>query len=94
MPPNAAIEKPTDPRGLTLEAWAQGYMVGSLIVMAAITIANMRRRVLLHKLILIEVSPPLILPSTIFIMPRLSVQLATCDQIRHARRHAHVALSQ
>ena len=50
------IQKPTDPRGLTLESWAQGYMVGSLIVMACITIANMRRRVLLHKLILIEVS--------------------------------------
>lgn len=47
--------KPTDPHGLVLEAWAQGYMVGSLIIMAAITVANMRRGVLLHKLILIEV---------------------------------------
>lgn len=49
--------KPTDPNGLVLEAWAQGYMVGSLIIMTCITIANMRRGVLLHKLILIEVSP-------------------------------------
>ncbi|KAK3079657.1 hypothetical protein LTS18_004204 [Coniosporium uncinatum] len=48
------ITKPTNPDGLILEAWAQGFMVGSLIVMACITIANMRRKVLLHKLILIE----------------------------------------
>lgn len=31
-------------------------MVGSLVVMAGITLANMRSGVLLHKLILIEVS--------------------------------------
>ncbi|KAF2271912.1 uncharacterized protein EI97DRAFT_386865 [Westerdykella ornata] len=46
------IQKPTDPDGLILEAWAQGFMVGSLIIMAFITMANMRRGVLLHKLIL------------------------------------------
>ena len=49
------VDKPTDPAGLTLEAWAQGMMFGSLVIMAAITVANMRRKVLLHKLILIEV---------------------------------------
>ena len=49
-------QKPTDPNGLVLEAWAEGYMIGSLIIMTCITIANMRRGVLLHKLILIEVS--------------------------------------
>ncbi|KAF1985226.1 hypothetical protein K402DRAFT_379521 [Aulographum hederae CBS 113979] len=48
------IGRPTNPDGLVLEAWAQGYMVGSLIIMACITCANMRRGVLLHKLILIE----------------------------------------
>ncbi len=37
---------------------AQGYMVGSLIIMSCITLANMRRGVLLHKLILLEVSLP------------------------------------
>jgi len=47
--------KPTDPNGLVLSAWAQGYMTGSIIIMACITVANMRRGVLLHKLILIEV---------------------------------------
>jgi hypothetical protein len=31
-------------------------MVGSLIIMACITIANMRRGVLLHKFILVEVT--------------------------------------
>lgn len=81
--------KPTDPEGLTIEAWAEGYrygmvttlgctstrtdsavvccresivegveltltVVGSLIVMACVTVANMRRGVLLHKLILVE----------------------------------------
>jgi len=51
----APVEKPTDPDALILESWAQGYMVGSLIIMAAVTIANMRRGVLLHKLILLEV---------------------------------------
>ena len=43
------VAKPTDPNGLVLEAWAQGYMVGSLIIMACITVANMRKGVMLHK---------------------------------------------
>ncbi|KAF1814579.1 hypothetical protein P152DRAFT_279732 [Eremomyces bilateralis CBS 781.70] len=51
---NSGAQKPTDPHGLVLEGWAQGYMVGSLIVMICITIANMRKGVLLHKLILLE----------------------------------------
>lgn len=42
------------PEDLVLESWSQGFIVGALIVMACITIANMRRRVLLHKLILLE----------------------------------------
>lgn len=33
-----------------LESWSQGFMVGALIIMACITVANMRRKVLLHKL--------------------------------------------
>ena len=50
------IRRPTDDaEGLILEAWAQGFMVGTLVFMAAITVANMRRHVLLHKLILAEV---------------------------------------
>ena len=53
------VHKPQAPDALILLAWAQGYMVGSIIVMIAITIANMRRGVLLHKLILLEVSPVL-----------------------------------
>lgn len=50
------VGKPSDPEGLTIEAWAQGYMVGSLIIMTCVAVANMRRHVLLHKLIVIEVS--------------------------------------
>jgi hypothetical protein len=37
------VTKPTDPAALVLEAWAEGYMVGSLIIMSCITLANMRR---------------------------------------------------
>jgi hypothetical protein len=51
------VTKPTDPDGLILEAWAQGYMVGSIIIMICITLSNIRRGVLLHKLILLEVRP-------------------------------------
>ena len=49
------VTKATDPDGLILEAWAQGFMVGSLIVMICITLSNIRRGVILHKLILVEV---------------------------------------
>ncbi|KAG0649312.1 hypothetical protein D0Z07_4596 [Hyphodiscus hymeniophilus] len=48
------VTKPTDPEGLILEAWSQGYMVGSIIIMICITLSNIRRGVLLHKLILLE----------------------------------------
>ena len=47
--------KPQELDAAILESWAQGYMVGSLVIMAAITIANMRRGIILHKLILLEV---------------------------------------
>lgn len=40
---------PTNPGELVLEAWAMGYLVGSLVIMSFITLANMRRGVLLHK---------------------------------------------
>jgi hypothetical protein len=49
------VVKPTNPDALILEAWAQGYMVGSIIIMICITLSNTRRGVLLHKLILLEV---------------------------------------
>jgi hypothetical protein len=50
------IVKPIDPDALILEAWGQGFMVGSLLIMAAITVANMKSHILLHKLIFAEVS--------------------------------------
>jgi hypothetical protein len=52
---NDQADKPTGD-GLALEAWAQGQMVGALVVMSCITLANMRKGVLLHKLILLEVN--------------------------------------
>jgi hypothetical protein len=56
IPTKRLVTKPTDHDGLILESWAQGFMVGALITLSCITIANMRRGVLLHKLILLEVS--------------------------------------
>lgn len=52
---STAGQKPTSLGQVTLESWSQGVMVGALLMMAAITLANMRSGVLLHKLILIEV---------------------------------------
>jgi hypothetical protein len=40
---------------VTLEAWGQGYNVGSLVVLVLLVLCNYRRHVLLHKLILLEV---------------------------------------
>lgn len=40
----------------TLEAWASGYHVGSLVILVLLVLCNYRRHVLLHKLILLEVS--------------------------------------
>ncbi|KAG2002725.1 hypothetical protein GB937_009597 [Aspergillus fischeri] len=49
------VQSPDDDHAaLVLEAWSQGLMTGSLVIMAAVTIANMRAGVLLHKLILLE----------------------------------------
>ncbi|KAG8527836.1 uncharacterized protein KY384_006752 [Bacidia gigantensis] len=39
--------------GYVLESWSQGFLVGALVMMIGITIANMTK-VLLHKLILVE----------------------------------------
>lgn len=46
--------------GFVLESWSQGFLVGALIMMMGVTIANMAR-ILLHKLILVEVSTVIIL---------------------------------
>ncbi|KAK4870825.1 hypothetical protein LT330_000062 [Penicillium expansum] len=48
------ISKPSEADALILEAWGQGLMVGSLLIMAAITLANMKSHILLHKLIFAE----------------------------------------
>lgn len=39
-----------------MEAWAQGYNVGSLVILILIVFCNYRSGILLHKLILLEVS--------------------------------------
>ncbi|KAF2812609.1 uncharacterized protein BDZ99DRAFT_367374, partial [Mytilinidion resinicola] len=40
--------------GSILEAWAEGYNVGSLIILILIVFCNYRAKVMLHKLILLE----------------------------------------
>jgi hypothetical protein len=47
--PGEVVPKPSESEELVLEAWAQGYLVGSLVILSFITLANMRRGVLLHK---------------------------------------------
>ena len=44
-----------DPSGFVTEGWGEGFALGSLMIMACITVANMRKGVFLHKLILLEV---------------------------------------
>ncbi|PYH67155.1 uncharacterized protein BO88DRAFT_466566 [Aspergillus vadensis CBS 113365] len=55
MTPTAG-EHPRDTDILVVEAWGQGLLVGSLILMTAITAANMKKEVLLHKLIVAELA--------------------------------------
>ncbi len=41
--------------GFILESWGQGFVVGALLIMALITISNMKKGIVLHKLIFVEV---------------------------------------
>ena len=40
---------------LITESWSEGVIFGALMIMACVTVANMRKGVILHKLILTEV---------------------------------------
>ncbi|KAI9803286.1 MAG: hypothetical protein M1825_002077 [Sarcosagium campestre] len=52
--PNPHGRNATNLDGNILEAWSQGFLVGGIMVLIMMTVANMRQHVLLHKLILIE----------------------------------------
>jgi tetrahydromethanopterin S-methyltransferase subunit B len=52
---NAPTRENLSKEGGFLEAWAQGYNVGSLIILILIVFCNYRSSVWLHKLILLEV---------------------------------------
>ncbi|KAF2098752.1 hypothetical protein NA57DRAFT_75990 [Rhizodiscina lignyota] len=52
--PNFGDWRNTNTEGFIVEGWGEGCMFGALLIMSVITIANMRRGVLLHKLILLE----------------------------------------
>jgi hypothetical protein len=56
--PSTSASRPRGSDELAVEAWGQGLMVGSLMVMIAVTLVNMRNGVLLHKLIVAEVGLP------------------------------------
>lgn len=73
--------RPVELKGVLLEAWVQGLVIGSLLVMLAITVANMRKRVLLHKLILTEVFTILYTSLLAFIQKKL-----TSTDYRHVRQ--------
>jgi hypothetical protein len=57
-----------------LEAWAQGYNVGSLVILILIVFCNYRSGIWLHKLILLEVSATNLLDDTL--ADRLKLTLA------------------
>ncbi|KAL3482564.1 hypothetical protein BJX62DRAFT_245786 [Aspergillus germanicus] len=40
--------------GILTDAWGQGFMVGSIVILLGLTIMNMRRKTMLHKLVLTE----------------------------------------
>ena len=46
----------TDPEVFVEESWSEGFYVGTLLIMAVITFVSMRKGILLHRLILLEVS--------------------------------------
>lgn len=79
-------QKPSDPAHLTLEAWSQGMMVSTLVFMAMLTVANMRRKVLLHKLILIEVSY-----SASFQKGYIADERTAIAHHRHSQRLLHIS---
>lgn len=65
-----------------VEGWGEGFMLGALFIMVLITIVNMRKGVLLHKIIMLEVritteeiSSPLIKP------------VIACDEPRNILLH-------
>jgi len=51
-----------------LEAWAQGYNVGALIILILIVFCNYRSGMWLHKLILLEVSLGVALQANCFVV--------------------------
>ena len=51
-----------------LEAWAQGYNVGALIILILIVFCNYRSGMWLHKLILLEVSLGVALQANSFLV--------------------------
>jgi hypothetical protein len=53
------------PEAYILESWSEGFMVGALVIMSCITVANMRKGIILHKLILFEACRPNSLPSAL-----------------------------
>ena len=52
------VDKPRDPVGLTLEAWAEGFLVGSLVIMFGVALA----KALAKPPVAAELSLPLVAP--------------------------------
>lgn len=61
--PNAAVgvkplKEDNKPEQNIVEGWAQGFNVGAVILLILLLLCNYRKGILLHKLILLEVSCP------------------------------------
>ncbi len=84
--------RPTNSSGLVLEAWAQGLMVGALIIMSFITLANMRRGVLLHKLILIEVASHLYTFDADLLLTVHAAHIRCVARLLHILQYSHLQL--
>jgi len=73
-----------DKEAYILEGWGEGFMFGALLIMVIITVANMRKGVLLHKVILLEVSDELSRRRRCI---PLTESVAACDEPWHLLLH-------
>jgi hypothetical protein len=55
LPPGTPTRASMTLNAVILEAWVEGLQLGALVILMLIVICNLRRHVLLHKLILLEV---------------------------------------
>src|SRR5690349_11544999 len=75
-------------QGLILEAWSEGWFICGMVILSAVTIANMNRR-LLHILILIEASSYIRFHALPFTLLKLTAQSHPAPRL-HSTRDDHL----